>query len=196
MGSSTKNSLLAGGQLLHAIKGAAGLEPTDLLFVEGVVQLDLVDLAVGMLDLALQRLGGRKASQTQDGDLVGRLNLKTYIHTLKLGPGQQRTQSLVSYLIVIGRIGEGQRQHALLLQVRLVDARKRLDNDRPAAQMTGLQSGVLSRRTLTVVLIADRHPADALRLVVTRNVRNRTPIAGQLVLDVVRLLVLDVDGTV
>lgn len=35
-------NLFASRYLLHAIKGAAGLEPSDLLVVQCVVQLDLV----------------------------------------------------------------------------------------------------------------------------------------------------------
>ena len=37
------------------------------------------------------------------------------------------TQTLRARLVVVGRVSEHQRQHALLLQVGLVDARKRLD---------------------------------------------------------------------
>lgn len=69
------HTLLASGNLLHAVQSAAGLEPADLLLVERVVQLDAVGLAVGVLDLALERRARRKAVKAQDGDLVGRLDL-------------------------------------------------------------------------------------------------------------------------
>ncbi len=37
-------------------------------------------------------------------------------------------------LVVVLRVGKGQREHALLLQVGLVDASKAADDDRAAAQ--------------------------------------------------------------
>lgn len=69
-------ALMASGNLLHAVQRAAGLEPADLLLVERVVQLDALGLAVGVRDLALERSARRKAVQAQDGDLVGRLDLR------------------------------------------------------------------------------------------------------------------------
>lgn len=55
-------TLLGGGDLLHAVQGTAGLEPFDLLLVERMVQLDLIDLAVGF-DLAVQLLAGGELVQ-------------------------------------------------------------------------------------------------------------------------------------
>lgn len=100
----------------------------------------------------------------------------------------------MSNLIVVGWVGECERQHALLLQVGLVDAGKRFHNDGTAAEMSGLQGGVLAGRTLAVVLVTDGHPSDALRFVVARNVRHSGPVAGQLVLDFVHFVVFDVNG--
>jgi hypothetical protein len=61
--------------------------------------------------------------------------------------------------VVGGRVGEGQRQHALLLQVGLVDAGEAAHDDHLAAAEPGLHGGVLARRALAVVLVADRPPS-------------------------------------
>lgn len=54
--------------------------------------------------------------------------------------------------VVVGRVLEPEREHALLLEVGLVDTSKRADEDSAATEETGLKSGVLTRRTLSVVL--------------------------------------------
>lgn len=69
------HALLVGRNLLHAVQGAASLEPFDLLLVERVVQLNLMHLTVG-LDLTVQLLARGKVVQAQDRDLRGRLNLR------------------------------------------------------------------------------------------------------------------------
>ena len=51
-------------------------------------------------------------------------------------------------------------QQTLLLQVGLVDSGKALDDDGAAAEMTWLQSRVLARRSLAVVLGTDDYPRD------------------------------------
>jgi hypothetical protein len=43
-------------ELLHAVEGAAGAEPLDLLLVEGVVEGDGLGGAIGLLDDALEGL--------------------------------------------------------------------------------------------------------------------------------------------
>lgn len=58
--------LLAGGDFLHAIQSASGLEPGDLEVIEAVVQLDLLLLAVGVFDLSGQRFAGREAVQAKN----------------------------------------------------------------------------------------------------------------------------------
>ena len=50
------NVRLLGEDLLHAVEGAAGLEPLDLGLVEGVVERDLELGAVGLGDDGLQGL--------------------------------------------------------------------------------------------------------------------------------------------
>lgn len=55
--------LFAGRNFLHAVEGTARLEPADLLFVEGVIEIELFGFAVGMLDLAAERLARSKRAQ-------------------------------------------------------------------------------------------------------------------------------------
>lgn len=62
------------GQLLHAVKSAAGLEPTDLQIVERMVQLNPFHL-IAVLDFAVDGLAGRQAVQIQQRNLACRLNL-------------------------------------------------------------------------------------------------------------------------
>lgn len=52
-------------------------------------------------------------------------------------------------LVVVGGVGKGEGQQALLLQVGLVDAGKRLDDDGAGAQVARLQRGVLAGGALT-----------------------------------------------
>ena len=44
-----------------------------------------------------------------------------------------RGSALSAHLVVVGGVGEGERQHALLLEIGLVDARERLDQHGDAA---------------------------------------------------------------
>ena len=76
-------------------------------------------------------------------------------------------------LLVVGRIGERQREHALLLEVGFVDPRERAHDDRPSAHIARLHRRVLTRRALAVVLVADGDPLDAGLLVLTRQVGQR-----------------------
>ena len=61
--------------------------------------------------------------------------------------------------VVGGGVGERERQHALLLEVRLVDAGEAAGEDHLAAAEPGLHGGVLARAALAVVLVADGAPA-------------------------------------
>ena len=64
---------------------------------------------------------------------------------------------------VVGRrVGEGQGQHALLLQVGLVDAGEAAGEDDLGPPEAGLHGGVLAGAALAVVLVADGAPAHAL----------------------------------
>lgn len=48
---------------------------------------------------------------------------------------------------------KGEWQHALLLEVGLMDARKRLDNDGNTTQVARLQRSVLTAAALPIVLV-------------------------------------------
>ena len=68
------------------------------------------------------------------------------------------------------RIGEGEGEHPLLLQVGLVDPGERTHDDRPGAHVAGFHGGVLTRGTLSVVLVADGDPFDPRFLVALREI--------------------------
>ena len=89
-------------------------------------------------------------------------------------------------LVVVG-VGERQGEHALLLQVRLVDAGERPHDHRPAVHVPRLHRRVLTGRAFAVVLVADRHPRDAGVLVALGEIGQRrrssrratsTPVPG------------------
>ena len=117
------------------------LEPVDLVLVEGVVDGEGVFLAVGLGGIHGQGDTGGERLEPLDGELVCGLDD-----------------------VVVGRVGEGQGEHALLLQVGLVDAGKGADDHCSAAEVAGLQGSVLTGGALAVVLIADNDPLDALGL--------------------------------
>lgn len=68
--------LFAGSNLFHAVKGAACLEPADLLLVQCVIQFDFVNFTVGMFDFRIERFARCQTGQTENRDFVSRLNLK------------------------------------------------------------------------------------------------------------------------
>lgn len=68
-------------------------------------------------------------------------------------------------------------------------------DDGETTEVTGLESGVLTGRTLTVVPVTDNDPADALGLVVTGNTGNSAELTVGEVLNLVGLAVGGVDGT-
>lgn len=98
-------------------------------------------------------------------------------------------------LVVVGGVREGEGKHTLLLQVGLVDASEGAGDDGETAKVTGLESGVLAGRPLTVVPVTDDDPLDALGLVVTGNGGNSVVLTSGDVLDLVGLTVGLVDGT-
>lgn len=116
------------GVLGHGVESAAVLEPFNLALVEGVGKRDLELLAaIGGVDSHGQRLSR--------GELSG---------------GQVDTVVRAD-LVVVGRVGEGEGKHTLLLQVGLVDTSERASDDGCAAQVPGLERSVLTGRTLAVV---------------------------------------------
>ncbi len=72
---------------------------------------------------------------------------------------------------------------------------KATSDDSKTAKVTGLESGVLTRATLSVVPVTNNNPLDAASLVVTGSSRDSIIVAGESVLDLVGLAVLGVDGT-
>lgn len=76
-----------------------------------------------------------------------------------------------------------------------MDAGKGPDDDSDAAEEAGLKGGVLARRALAVVGVADDDPGDAVVTVPGADGRNRSPLVRDLVLDLVGLAVGVVDGT-
>lgn len=163
--------ILVLGLLGHGVESGTVLEPLNLGLVEGVREGDLESLTVGGLDTESDGLANSKLS-AEDVDLV-----------IGVDP------------VVVGGVGEGERKHTLLLEVGLMDTSERAGDDGETTKVAGLESGVLTRRTLTVVPITDNDPTDALGLVVTGNSGDGIPLTSGEVLDLVGLTVGSVDGT-
>lgn len=132
---------------------------------------DLIDGAVRVLGNQSQVLARSEGLETLDVDLV-----------------------VGSDLVVVSGVGEGQSEHALLLQVGLVDTSEGAGDDGETTKVTGFKSSVFTRRALAVVVVSDDNPLDAVVAVVGSGLRNTSPFASDLVLDLVRFLVGDVDG--
>ena len=81
-----------------------------------------------------------EGGQTVDRDLITRLNL-----------------------VIISGVCEGQGQHSLLLQIRLVDPGKGSNDDGLPSEMSGLKGSVLTGTSLSVVLIPNHNPANSWR---------------------------------
>jgi hypothetical protein len=97
--------------------------------------------------------------------------------------------------VVISWVSESEGKHALLFQVGLMDAGEGADNDCKTTQEAGLQSGVLTRRTLTVVAVTNNNPLNALVTVVGGDFGNTAIGASKLVANLVGLAILSVDST-
>lgn len=97
--------------------------------------------------------------------------------------------------IVIGLILEGQRKKTLLLAVGLVNAGKRFGDDSTTAKETRLESSMLTRGALAVVVITNNNPWLAVIAVPGSNVWHSSPFTGLVVLNVISLIVGRVDGT-
>lgn len=156
----------------YQVKRRTSLEPLNLSLIERVRKGDLLRSPVLMLDSERQVLAGGERLEAEDRHLIVRLNP----------------------VVVLG-VGERQRKHTLLLQVRLVDTRERAGDDRKATEETRLERSVLTRGALTVVVVADDDPLDTAVTVVSADLRDASVLAGKLVLDLVGLAVLDVNGT-
>lgn len=158
--------------LSHGVQGRSVTEPLELGLVEGVNQLD-VESRAAILGVDTESDG------LADGDLSA----------------EQVNTVLGVDLLIVGGVSEGQRKHTLLLQVGLVDTGKAASDDSETTQVTRLQSGVLTRTSLTVVPVTNDNPLDTTGLVVTGSSRDSIIFTSDGVLDLVGLAVLLVDGT-
>ena len=84
------------------------------------------------------------------------------------------------YAVEVGWIVKRQRQHALLLQVGLVDPGEAAHDDRPAARMPRRHRRVFPAAAFAVILIAHRRPANPLLLVVSGDIRQRLVVLARL----------------
>jgi hypothetical protein len=84
--------------------------------------------------------------------------------------------------VVVGRVGEGDREDALLLQVGLVDPGEGPGHDQDHAPEAGLHGRVLPGGALTHVLVADDGPRLTGLVVRLGDVGEAHPLAGELVL--------------
>jgi hypothetical protein len=163
-------SLLGGRS--HHVQSASGLEPLPLSGVDGRGGKELLLGSILVGDLNLNVLSGLELVQAEDGDLVGTRDL-----------------------VVVGGVLEPEGEHTLLLQVGLVDTGERSADDSSATQESGLKSGVLSGRSLSVVLVTNNDPGDTGVSVLGSDSGDGTELAGNLVEDLVGLTVVGVDGT-
>ena len=76
-----------------------------------------------------------------------------------------------------------------------MDTGEGTSDDGQSTKEAGFQSSVLTGRTFAVVVVTDDNPLDTLVAVIPCGLRNSSPFTGDLVLDLVRLAVLNVDGT-
>jgi hypothetical protein len=160
------------GGLGHGVKGRAVLEPLNLTLVEGVRERDVEGLAaISGVD--------NKGDGLANGELSA-LDVNTVVG---------------ANLLVVGGLREGEGKHTLLLQVGLVDTSEGAGDDGKTTKVPGLESSVLTGRTLAVVPVTNDDPLDAVLLVVTGNIGDGTVLAVERVLDLVGLTVLSVDGT-
>ena len=122
-----------------------------------MTRLDLVGAAIGMVEDHLDGPSGRELGQSDDVDGV-------------VDPHE----------VVVSGVCERQGQHALLLEVRLVDAGEGADDDRFGPHVPRFHRRVLAGRALAVVLVADRDPRDAGLLVPLGEVgqRHGAAVAG------------------
>ena len=107
--------------LSESVQSGAGLEPSQLLGIVAVLGFEAFLLAVGVREF--------------DGDVLARSELvKT----------EDRDAILFLDLVVIGRVDERQSEHALLLEVGLMDASQALGEHNANAQITRFHSGMFA----------------------------------------------------
>jgi hypothetical protein len=147
--------------LSHAVEGRSSLEPCEeketrisqfsgssilrddgekkqvptsyLAFVESVRKFQVLCLAVLVVKAEGNGRSFGEFSDTDEVDLVVGLDL-----------------------VVVGRVGEVEREHTLLLEVSLVDTSERTSDDSSSSEETGFESGVFTGRSFSVVLYIQR----------------------------------------
>src|SRR5882724_1967490 len=144
------------GRLFQGVQGGARLEPPDLFVGQGVLALDGYALAAGLGDDHRDGLARRELGEVRDA------------HTVVLL--QQ---------VVVGRLGERQRQDALLLEIGLGDPGEAPNDDDLAAEIAWRHGRVLPAGALAVVLVADDDPAQALGLELARHLREVLPLLSR-----------------
>src|SRR5690348_6993556 len=115
-----------------------------------MVQLQRLLRAVGVLDAAFDWLTRRHLLQADQADTV-----------------------VLPDAVIIGPVLKGQGEQPLLLQIGFVDAGKAAGDDRRAAQKPRRQRSVLPAAAFAVIVVADRHPACPVRLVIARDLADR-----------------------
>lgn len=158
---------------LHEVESRTGLEPVDLVLVEGVSERD----GEGSVTVGGGNIKGDARSRGKRLDTA------------------ESNGIVSSDLVVVSGVHESEREHTLLLEVGLMDTSETLDNDGGTSEVTGLKSSVLTRRTLTIVIISDNNPRDTSSLVLTGDIGNSTELTSDLVLNLVDGVVLGVDSS-
>jgi hypothetical protein len=75
---------------------------------------------------------------------------------------------VLPYFVVVGRVGESERQHALFFQVGLVDTGKGFDHHGFYAEVTRLHGSVFAAAAFAEVFLAENDGTDAFFLVQPR----------------------------
>lgn len=108
----------------------------------------------------------------------------------------EQTDSVIRLeTVVVCNIAEGQRQHALLLQVALMDPSERLCDDGHSVQEPRLQGSMLTRRPFAIVVVCHDYPLLSSPLVVLSCLWNTAIFVGEDVSDAVDLFAFRVDRT-
>ena len=136
----TNGALLVVGA--DQVEGGACLEPCPLLFVVSVAEGDVIDGAI--LVVGDERELGTRGELGETDDVE---------HVLFLD------------LVVVGGVLEGEGEHALLLEVRFVDAGEALHDHGLHAEEARFHGSMFAAGAFTVVLVTDNDGARALGLV-------------------------------
>src|SRR5579863_5035440 len=138
------------GSVRDRIERGACPEPGKLPLAVGMLQLEDLLGAVRVYQAAFYRLAGRQLPQSEEAQPIVRADP-----------------------VVVIRMGEGQGEKALLLEVRFVNAGETARDHRCAAQESRREGRVLPAAALAVVGIAHDHPPKPSRAVVAGHCGDR-----------------------